>query len=50
MAVHYSCAPDDGYMLHPKHVELKTFQEKRILYIQLDLNEIHFLSLNPRCC
>jgi hypothetical protein len=42
MAVHYSCAPDDGSMCHPKHVELINFsrkqkrEEKRILYIQLD--------------
>jgi hypothetical protein len=39
MAVHYSCAPDDGRMWRPKHVELETFKEKRILFIQLDLNK-----------
>jgi hypothetical protein len=39
MAVHYSCAPEDGCKKHPKHVELKTLQEKIILYIQLDLNK-----------
>jgi hypothetical protein len=38
----YSCAPDDGCMWHPKHVEQKTFQEQRILYIQLDLNETKY--------
>jgi hypothetical protein len=28
-------------MWRPKHVELETFQEKRILYIQLDLNKTY---------
>jgi hypothetical protein len=28
MAVHCSCAPDDGCKYHPKHVELKLFQER----------------------
>jgi hypothetical protein len=28
MVVHYSCAPDDGCMLHPKHVEQKNFSRK----------------------
>jgi hypothetical protein len=50
MAVHYSCAPDDGCMWRPKHVELEIFQEKLILYIQLDSNKtyISFYSSSLR--
>jgi hypothetical protein len=32
MAVHYSCAPDDGCMWHPKHVEQKTLKKKNIVH------------------
>jgi hypothetical protein len=45
IAVHYSCAPDDGCMWHPKHLEQKTFQEKRILYIQFDLNKTYVTKM-----
>jgi hypothetical protein len=45
MAVHYSCAPDDGRMWRPKHVELETFQENRILYIQLDSNKTYVTKM-----
>jgi hypothetical protein len=45
MAVHYSCAPDDGRKSHPKHVELKTFQEYIIFYIQLDLSKTQICML-----
>jgi hypothetical protein len=45
MAVHNSCAPDDGCMWHPKHVEQNTLQEKRILYIQLDWNKTYVTKM-----
>jgi hypothetical protein len=40
-SVHYNCAPDDGRMWRPKRVQLETFQEKRILYNQLDSNKTY---------
>jgi hypothetical protein len=39
------CVPDDGRMWRPKHVELETFQEKRILYIQLDSNKTYVTKM-----
>jgi hypothetical protein len=43
----YGCDPDDGCLWHPKHVEQKSFQGKRILYIQLDLNKTLAILLRP---
>jgi hypothetical protein len=50
MAVHYSCAPDDGCMWRQKHVELETFQEKRVLYIQLDSNKTYGIFTSEKGC
>jgi hypothetical protein len=32
MAVHCSCAPDDGCKYHPKHIELKILQKRNKAY------------------
>jgi hypothetical protein len=45
MAVHYSCASDDGRMWCPKHVELETFQEKRYC----TSSWIRIKHMLPRC-
>jgi hypothetical protein len=37
---------NDGRTWRPKHVELETFQEKRILYIQLDSNKTYVLRFS----